>query len=157
MYSITLTITIAKIKTHYFYNTTILTYYLLQIHHNSPQEQYTFIHDVVLESVTCGDTQIGAKDLKYVITRLRQRDQTTGRTQFDTQFEVCGVKYMWMPYMYAHYNFRFSIKSLLVLMSWRKDLKIIYWTILSVRHCMHDHDIFLYFCFIIQPMIMVKY
>ena len=59
----------------------------------SPQEQYTFIHDVVLESVTCGDTQISAKDLKFVITRLREKDQITGKTQFETQFEVCAVKY----------------------------------------------------------------
>ena len=57
----------------------------------SSQEQYTFIHDVVLESVTCGDTQISARDLKSVISRLKTKDQTTGKTQFETQFEVCSV------------------------------------------------------------------
>ena len=57
------------------------------------QEQYIFIHDVVLESVTCGNTQISARDLKFVITKLGDRDQITGKTQFEAQFEVCVVKY----------------------------------------------------------------
>ena len=55
----------------------------------SSQEQYAFIHDVVLESLTCGDTQISARDLKCVISRLKSRDQMTGKTQFEAQFEVC--------------------------------------------------------------------
>ena len=53
------------------------------------QEQYIFIHDVVLESVTCGDTQINARDLKSCIIKLKNRDQLTGKTQFEAQFEVC--------------------------------------------------------------------
>ena len=57
----------------------------------SPQEQYAFIHDVVFESVTCGDTQISARGLKSVISRLKTRDQTTGKTQFEAQFEVCSL------------------------------------------------------------------
>ena len=55
------------------------------------QEQYTFIHDVVLESITCGDTQINARDLKYVIKKLSSRDHMTGKTQFEAQFEVCEL------------------------------------------------------------------
>ena len=54
-----------------------------------PQEQYAFIHDVVFESVTCGDTQINARDLKSVISTLKTRDQMTGKTQFEAEFEVC--------------------------------------------------------------------
>ena len=57
----------------------------------SPQEQYAFIHDVVLESVTCGDTQITARDLKFVISRLKSKDQTICKTQFEEQFKVCSV------------------------------------------------------------------
>ena len=57
----------------------------------SPQEQYAFIHDVVLESVTCGDTQISARDLKSVILTLKTRDRMTGKTHFEAQFEVCSV------------------------------------------------------------------
>ena len=91
---------------------------------NSPQDQYIFIHDVVLESVTCGNTQISAKDLKFVITRLRKKDQITGKTQFEAQFEVCAVKLWQIMASNSHYQlvkycisiFRFSIKSLLILM-----------------------------------------
>ena len=57
----------------------------------SSQEQYAFIHDVVLESLTCGDTQINARDLKSVISRLKSRDQKIFKTQFEEQFEVCSV------------------------------------------------------------------
>ena len=62
----------------------------------SPQEQYAFIHDVVLESVTCGDTQINARDLKSVISRFKTRGQLqmSGKTQFEEQFEVCLVTSM---------------------------------------------------------------
>ena len=57
----------------------------------SSQEQYAFIHDVVLESLTCGDTQVSARDLKSVISRLKTRDQMTGKTQLEAQFEVYAV------------------------------------------------------------------
>ena len=59
----------------------------------SPQEQYVFIHDVVLASLTCGDTQNSARDLKSVISRLKTRHQVTGKTQFEAEFEVSIVKY----------------------------------------------------------------
>ena len=58
----------------------------------SSQEQYAFIHDVVLESLTCGDTQISARDLKSVISRLKTRHKTTGKTQFEAEFEVAIVE-----------------------------------------------------------------
>ena len=66
---------------------------LIQPFHPSPdpQDQYTFIHDVVLESVTCGDTQINAGDLRIAITQLNKRDRYSGKSGFEMQFEVCGV------------------------------------------------------------------
>ena len=70
----------------------------------TPQEQYIFIHDVVLESVTCGDTQINANDLNSVIMKLKDRDQVTGKTQFETQFEVCLNSVLVMP------NYIFSFR-----------------------------------------------
>ena len=41
--------------------------------------------------MTCGDTQISARDLKSVITKLNSRDHMTGKTQFEEQFEVCAL------------------------------------------------------------------
>ena len=47
-----------------------------------------FIHDAVLESLICGDTQIPASGLVSAIEKLKQRDSETGRTGFETQFHV---------------------------------------------------------------------
>ena len=54
-----------------------------------PQDQYVFIHDAVLESLTCGDTQIPASGLAGAIEKLKQKDSETGMTGFETQFHVC--------------------------------------------------------------------
>ena len=48
-----------------------------------------FIHDAVLESLTCGDTQIPASGLSSAIKKLKEKDRETGRTGFETQFHVC--------------------------------------------------------------------
>ena len=48
-----------------------------------------FIHDAVLESLTCGDTQIPASRLSGAIKKLKEKDRETGRTGFETQFHVC--------------------------------------------------------------------
>ena len=48
-----------------------------------------FIHDAVLESLTCGDTQIPASELSSAIKKLKQSDIETGKTGFETQFHVC--------------------------------------------------------------------
>ena len=48
-----------------------------------------FIHDAVLESLTCGDTQIIASGLSGAIKKLKEKDRETGRTGFETQFHVC--------------------------------------------------------------------
>ena len=48
-----------------------------------------FIHDAVLESLTCGDTQIPASGLSGAIKKLKEKNRETGRTGFETQFHVC--------------------------------------------------------------------
>ena len=48
-----------------------------------------FIHDAVLESLTCEDTQIPASRLSGAIEKLKQMDSETGKTGFETQFHVC--------------------------------------------------------------------
>ena len=57
------------------------------------QDQYIFIHDAILESVTCGDTQIEAGNLRRRLTQLQKKDDS-GRTGFELQFSVstqCGI------------------------------------------------------------------
>ena len=51
------------------------------------QDQYIFIHDAVLESVTCGDTQIVASNLRVIMRKMRDRNQS-GKTEFEQQFSV---------------------------------------------------------------------
>ena len=54
------------------------------------QDQYIFIHDAVLESVTCGDTEIKAADLRRKLVKLKTRDQS-GLTALDLQFTVSDI------------------------------------------------------------------
>ena len=54
------------------------------------QEQYIFLHDAMLESVTCGDTQITAADLRLKIKKYDKVDASTGLTTFQSQFNVRG-------------------------------------------------------------------
>ena len=62
------------------------------------QDQYVFIHDAVLESLTCGDTQIPASGLLGAIKKLKEKDSETGRTGFETQFHVCIIIQSWLHF-----------------------------------------------------------
>ena len=55
------------------------------------QEQLIFLHDAILESVTCGNTQITAADLRMVIGKCGKVDPSTGVTHFQSQFNVSAV------------------------------------------------------------------
>ena len=55
-----------------------------------------FIHDAVLETLTCGDTQIPASDLRGALNKLKKVDKALdghGITGFKKQFEVCKTAY----------------------------------------------------------------
>ena len=52
------------------------------------QEQFAFIHDAILESVTCGDTQIPTTSLRVAITRMAKKNPQTQLTSFQNQFKV---------------------------------------------------------------------
>ena len=55
---------------------------------NSLQEQYIFIHDAILESITCGNTQISAANLQIRVNKLKQRDGDTNLSGYEQQFKV---------------------------------------------------------------------
>ena len=61
---------------------TAVTEQSIDINSLQSQEQYTFIHDVILESVTCGDTQISSGELRPTIAKLKKMiaDPATGKT-----------------------------------------------------------------------------
>ena len=52
------------------------------------QEQFVFVHDAILESLTCGDTQITPSDVRTQITKLGQREPQLRMTGFESQFKV---------------------------------------------------------------------
>ncbi|CAI8036567.1 Receptor-type tyrosine-protein phosphatase alpha [Geodia barretti] len=49
-------------------------------------EQYMFIHDAILEAVTCGDTQIDASLFSRRITEMSHRYPQTQLTEYENQF-----------------------------------------------------------------------
>ena len=52
-----------------------------------------FIHDAIVEQLTCGDTQISAEDLQTTINNLMKSSGTAHRTGLQSQFQVssfCG-------------------------------------------------------------------
>ena len=55
-----------------------------------------FIHDAILESITCGNTQVSAADLNRAVTKLKQRDPHTKLTGYELQFKVHTIIF---PYL----------------------------------------------------------
>ena len=47
-----------------------------------------FMHDGILESITCGNTQVSAPDLQRMVAKLKQRDPHTNLTGYEQQFKV---------------------------------------------------------------------
>ena len=46
-----------------------------------------FIHDAILEAVTCGDTQIDSGNLRAKLNKLQRKDWS-GKTELELQFTV---------------------------------------------------------------------
>ena len=68
-------------------------------HTHTTQNQYILVHDAILESVTCGDTQIETFSLRVAMRRLNERS-LQGETGFQQQFSVS---------YHAHTQSRFTI------------------------------------------------
>ena len=47
-----------------------------------------FIHDAVLESIVCGNTQIPARDFRTTFDALKQTKPDMNESGFQTQFSV---------------------------------------------------------------------
>ena len=54
----------------------------------SPQDQYIFINDAILESITCGDTQIITANVRITVNKMTNTDPSTGQNGFQHQFQV---------------------------------------------------------------------
>ena len=67
-----------------------------------PQDQYIFIHDAILEALTCGDTQVESGDMRKRLGQLQKRDQS-GKTGLEFQFSVS----LGTAHQLLHFNFSF--------------------------------------------------
>ena len=52
------------------------------------QEQYIFIHDAILESVICGETEIPSANLRKALEEMNQTDPKENITTLEKQFKV---------------------------------------------------------------------
>ena len=52
------------------------------------QEQYIFIHDAILEALTCGDTQIDAGVFSKKIKEMSYHNSESHLTEYENQFRV---------------------------------------------------------------------
>ena len=75
--------TLTHTNTHHNYSLCCSLYCLCPI-----QEQFVFLHDAVLESVRCGDTQIEAGNLRKAIARLSQSLPQSNSSGFEHEFKV---------------------------------------------------------------------
>ncbi|XP_065904176.1 receptor-type tyrosine-protein phosphatase alpha-like [Dysidea avara] len=64
-----------------------------RLRHQRPQmvqslEQYIFIHDAVLEFITCGDTSIEAPNVMRAMAKLKSKDRMTGLTGYEQELKI---------------------------------------------------------------------
>jgi len=52
------------------------------------EEQYIFIHNAILESVQCGNTEITAQDLRIMINKLEQLSADTKMSGFEREWKI---------------------------------------------------------------------
>ena len=67
------------------------------------QEQYIFLHDAILESVTCGDTEISSANLRFEMQKLNKINPVDNTTPLQTQFKVRTFNLVIMNAYYDHY------------------------------------------------------
>ena len=47
-----------------------------------------FLHDVILESLLCGNTEVSCELFSKELNDLKQKDQNTGKSGLELQYEV---------------------------------------------------------------------
>lgn len=61
------------------------------------EDQYIFIHDALLEAVTCGNTEVPARNLYSYIQRLTQMEPGENVTGMEVEFKVRNLfRLLWL-------------------------------------------------------------
>ena len=57
----------------------------------SLQEQYVFLHQAVMEALTCGNTEIAPQNFRIAMNKLARAQKSSQRTGFAQEFKVLQV------------------------------------------------------------------
>lgn len=57
----------------------------------SPQEQYVFIHDAILEACLCGETSIPASEFKPTYKEMVRIEPQSNSSQLREEFQVSDI------------------------------------------------------------------
>ena len=97
-----------------------------------------FIHDAILEAITCGNTQIPAGDMYVTLKKLRKKDPSTNMTLMESQFHVSFRHFLVHMYLCSYH------KDLIPRPSEKPGDKTL------VQTHMHDHSISDVFSIVVQ-------
>ena len=50
------------------------------------KDQYVFLHDALLEAISCGDTEISTDQYRSILDKLKSLDMKTDTTGIESQF-----------------------------------------------------------------------
>lgn len=64
---------------------------------SSPQEQYVFIHDAILEACLCGETSIPASEFKPTYKEMVRIEPQSNSSQLREEFQVSAPKPLRLP------------------------------------------------------------
>ena len=54
----------------------------------SLQEQYVFLHQAVMEALTCGNTEVAPQDLRIAMNKLARTHKSSKQTGYEREFKV---------------------------------------------------------------------
>lgn len=73
------------------------------------EDQYVFIHDALLEAVTCGNTEVPARNLYAYIQKLTQIETGENVTGMELEFKVLMSVTSMLAVKNSHENNRYDI------------------------------------------------
>ena len=52
------------------------------------QEQYVFLHQAVMEALSCGNTEVAPQDLRITMNKLARTKNSSKQTGYEQEFKV---------------------------------------------------------------------
>ena len=52
------------------------------------QEQYVFLHQAVMEALSCGNTEVAPQDLRITMNKLTRTKKSSKQTGYEQEFKV---------------------------------------------------------------------